>query len=243
MVDLDRFADQLAEIVAHGGAQAPRSICDACVVALPVSGASITIMASADRQEPLYATDAVAARLDDLQFGLGEGPCVDAFVDQRPVLVPDLAGTSDNRWPMFLHGARETSASAVFVFPLHVGTIAVGVLDLYHVHPGLLDADALAGALLCADALLWTLLGLRSGDEPDGNGWAKETDPHGWLRGAPLARTEVYQAIGMIIAQLDVDAETALARLRARAFATGRPIDQVARDVVERRLRFNEENK
>jgi hypothetical protein len=101
--------------------------------------------------------------------------------------------------------------------------------------------ETLAGALRTADAALWTLLGLRAGDTLGDDGREREVDPHGWLRGSPLARTEVYQATGMIIAQLRVNAETALARLRAHAFATDRPIDEVARDVVGRRLRFDEE--
>jgi hypothetical protein len=241
MDEIDSLTADLATIVAEGGPSAPRRICEACVDVLPVSGASITVMAAADRQEPIYATNETAGRLDELQFSLGEGPCVDAFTHRRPVIVADLAITTDHRWPAFASAARETSARAVYVFPLQVGAIAVGVLDLYHDLPGLPTPTTLSGALRTADAALWTLLGLRAGETPDGEGHEDHADPHGWLRGAPLARIEVYQATGMIIAQLDVTAETALARLRAHAYATGRPIDEVARDVIERRMRFDEE--
>jgi hypothetical protein len=68
-------------------------------------------------------------------------------------------------------------------------------------------------------------------------------DPHGWLTGAPLHRTEVYQATGMIIAQLNVSAAVALARLRAYAFVNGPSLAEVAREVVARRLRFDKETK
>ena len=44
----------------------------------------------------------------------------------------------------------------------------------------------------------------------------------------------------MIAAQLDDTVATALARLHAAAFASGRPIYEIARDVVERRVRFDE---
>jgi hypothetical protein len=241
MADIDGLAAALAAIVVEGGPSAPQRICEACVDALPVSGAAITVMAAADRQEPICATDAVAGRLDELQFSLGEGPCVDAFTHRRPVLVADISVADDHRWPTFAAAARETPARAVYVFPLQVGAIAVGVLDLYHDIPGLPEPATLSGALRTADAALWTLLGLRAGETLDGDVLENQADPHGWLRGAPLARIEVYQATGMIIAQLDVTAETALARLRARAYATGRPIDEVARDVIERRMRFDEE--
>jgi AmiR/NasT family two-component response regulator len=51
-------------------------------------------------------------------------------------------------------------------------------------------------------------------------------------------RTQVHQASGMISEQLGVSIGDALVRLRAYAYAEGHPIDEVARDVVERRLRL-----
>jgi hypothetical protein len=109
----------------------------------------------------------------------------------------------------------------------------------------MLGRDELAGALRAADAVLWALLGIRSGDPTEGPAPATQSrngaDPHGWLPGSPLDHTEVYQATGMIMAQLDVPAETALSRLRAHAFVHDRTIDDIARDVVARRLRFTDE--
>jgi AmiR/NasT family two-component response regulator len=57
----------------------------------------------------------------------------------------------------------------------------------------------------------------------------------------PLERPEVYQATGMVIAQLELSPDDALATLRAHAFVHDRPIDEVARDVVARTLRFAKE--
>jgi AmiR/NasT family two-component response regulator len=68
-------------------------------------------------------------------------------------------------------------------------------------------------------------------------------DPHGWLSGSPLNHTAVYQATGMIMVQLALSPEAALSRLRASAFVQDRPIDEVARDVVGRRLRFEKEER
>jgi hypothetical protein len=239
------LAQMLAEIVAEGGTAAPRRICEACIAALPVSRAAVTMMAGPDRQEPIFASDAIAAHLDEMQFRLGEGPCVEAITQRRPVLVPDLAELADSRWPVFAAAARRTPVRAAFVFPLQAGAIGVGVLDLYRDEPGMLDHDELAGALRAADAVLWALLGIRSGNPTERPAPARQAgngaDPHGWLTGSPLDHTEVYQATGMIMAQLDVPAETALSRLRAHAFVHDRTIDNIARDVVTRRLRFRHE--
>jgi hypothetical protein len=235
----------LAEIVAEGGTTAPQRICEACISMLPVSRAAVTMMAGPDRQEPIFASDDIAAHLDEMQFRLGEGPCVEAFTERRPVLVPDLAEHTDNRWPVFAAAARNTPVRAAFVLPLQVGAIGVGVLDLYRDEPGMLDRDALAGALRAADAVLWALLGIRADNPMELPAPATHphngADPHGWLTGSPLDHIEVYQATGMIMVQLNVRAETALSRLRAYAFVHDRTIDDIARDVVARCVRFGNE--
>jgi hypothetical protein len=241
MTDLDRLGALLWSIVTEGGAEGPRRVGAACVEFLPISGAAITLMTGAAAQEPVYASDAVVSQLDALQFGLGEGPCVEAFVERRPVLIADLAGVADGRWPMFAHAARGTPARGLFVFPLQLGAITVGVLDLYCLEPGALCADGLTGALRAADAALWSLLGLRMGETMYTTNGTEPVDLLGWLSGAPLRRTEVYQATGMVIGQSGVTAMTALAKLRGFAFAHGRPLDEVARDVVARRLRLDDE--
>lgn len=239
--NLDRLSAVLGSIVADGRADGPQRIGMACVEFLAVSGAAVTLMTGGDVQEPVYASDVVISELDALQFSLGEGPCVEAFAQRRPVLIPDLALISGGRWPVFAHAARRTPARGVFVFPLQLGAITVGVLELYHREFGGLNGDRLTGALRAADATLWSLLGRRAGETlaaPDGEGAEGARD---WLSGGPLHRTEVYQATGVIIGQSGVSVQTALARLRGFAFAHGLPLDEVARDVVARRLRLDEE--
>jgi GAF domain-containing protein len=117
----------------------------------------------ADQQEPLWASDEVARKLDDLQFSLGEGPCVEAFVDRRPVLVADLTEHAHSRWPVFATAALRTPVRALFVLPVQAGAVTVGVLDLYRDTPGMLAPDELTGALRAADAAMWPLLGMLDG--------------------------------------------------------------------------------
>ena len=95
---------------------------------------------------------------------------------------------------------------------------------------------------------LFEPVGLARSDGPNADGFAGnsgngEADPHGWLSGSPLNHTAVYQATGMIMVQLALSPEAALSRLRASAFVQDRPIDEVARDVVGRRLRFEKEER
>ena len=60
-----------------------------------------------------------------------------------------------------------------------------------------------------------------------------------WAELHTLSRAEVSQATGMLVAQLDVDPVEALVRLRAHAYATGRSATEVARDILDRRLRLD----
>ncbi len=244
MAEIGGLDHTLAKIVAKGGADAPRRIGEACVAAISADRAAITVMAAIDTQEPIWASDDVARDLDELQFSLGEGPCVEAYVERRPVLVATLDKLPAWRWPMFAAAARHGPVRAIFVLPLQVGTITVGVLNLYRDTPGMLSPDDLRLALRAADAAMWTLLGVRDGETLDGAAdGARLADAHGWLTGSPLRRTEVHQATGMISEQLRTSPELALSALRASAFAHDRTISDVARDVVVGRLRFDEERK
>ena len=90
--------------------------------------------------------------------------------------------------------------------------------------------DELADALAYADAIGMLLLETTADEGRHAAGW----------RDDPTAnQAEVHQATGMILVQLSVTAEAAFARLRAYAYAHDRRLGDVARDVVERRLRFD----
>ena len=183
------------------------------------------------------ATDEVSARIEDLQFTLGEGVCVDAVQAGTPVLVGDLDEPGDivvERWPAFMEGAARAGVRAVFAFPLRIGAITVGVLDLYRDRPGDLPAGQLATALMAADAAALALLYLGSGSH---GAFADDMDGHA------AYQMQVHQATGMLKVQLGVTIEEAFLMLRAHAFAAGRPVAEVARDVVERRLRFSTEDR
>ncbi|HEY2220724.1 GAF and ANTAR domain-containing protein [Actinomycetospora sp.] len=244
------FEQGLAAALAEGGARAAQLICELCVVALPVTGAAITAMTSPDHQSPVWATDAVATRIDELQFRLAEGPCVEAFTSRAPVLVPDITEGVHEKWPIFAAAAvRETTARGMYVLPLLGGVISIGVLDFYRDEPVAFEPVDLARARRAADAAFWAVLDVRPGatldstGAPDttGPGGGVDVDVEGWLADVPLERPEVYQATGMIIAQLEVSPDSALATLRAHAFVHDRPIDAVAREVVARTLWFTKE--
>lgn len=201
-----------------------------CCAATGVDGAGISIVTRDGTQEPLYATDDVATEIERLQLTLGEGPCVDSSSSGSAVLVPDLADRGDavaDRWPTFREGATRLGAQAIFAFPIRFGAIALGAVDLYRRSPGPLSESQLGSALASVDGV-----GLAVLEAPD------QYDDHG----APgIPSMVVHQAAGMVMAQVDSTIEEAMVRLRARAFAEGRTVNELAADVVNRRRNLGKE--
>jgi GAF domain/ANTAR domain len=217
-------------------------ICRACVDGLDVDGAAISLLTGSTSRETLWATDATAEMLEDLQFTLNEGACMEAAATGRPVLVADLRdSTKTARWPIFAAAlADQTPVGALFALPLQWGAVNLGVLDLYRAVPGSLSDPQRRDVLTAADTAAFMLLGQRTeprGDDVPG----RDGDPGGWMDHALGHRAEIHQATGMVLVQLGISATDALARLRGYAFVHRRLLLDVARDVVERRLVFSEE--
>jgi ANTAR domain len=202
-----------------------------CVDMLDVSGASIAVIGDGQHLGSFAATSVAIAAVDDLQFGLGEGPCISADRQLGAVLEPNLACVK-GWWPAYAAAALDQGIAAVFAFPLHVGAVRLGVLTLYRAEPGDLAAADLADAVALARVATHLLLELE-GDLPPGS-----LPDH--LADIVDHRASVHQATGMVAAQLDANVRVALSRLRAFAWSRERSLDDVADDVVARRLRFDD---
>jgi len=215
-------------------------ICRACVAGLDVDGAVISVLTATVSRETLWATDPTAQLLEELQFTLNEGACIQAATSGTPVLIADMHHSSDaQRWPIFAAAVMEqTDVRALFAFPLQWATVNVGVLDLYRKTPGGLSTAQCRDAISASETGASMLLGVRT----DPGHTDADGDPGGsWLDHSPSSRAEIHQATGFVLAQLGISADQALARMRGYAFVEQRLLIDVARDVVSRRLQFTEE--
>ena len=224
----DRLRRILAEL-AGGALTAPR-LCDVSADITGVSGAGIMLMSGEIPQGSLCTSNDVSALIEDLQYTLGEGPCVDAHRGDRVVLEPDLLAPVTRRWAAFTPPAIEAGVRAVFGFPLRMGVARLGAINLYRDRPGPLSDDQHADALVMAGVVAQWVLDVQAG-APDGALAGRLED------GADFHYV-VQNAAGMISVQLGVSVTEALIRLRAYAFADNRPLDDVARDIVARALRL-----
>jgi GAF domain-containing protein len=207
-----------------------RKLCVLAVRTMPVTGAGVSVYAQDGTYALLTAADAASERLEETQFVLGQGPCLDATATGRPVLVPDLAGAVPGRWPQYAAAMHEAGIRAIFAFPLQVGAARLGAFDLFRARPGPLSRAELVRAFQLTDEAVTILLALQT-DTPEAEEY-REDEP------ADVS-SELFQAQGMVMVQLDGTLAEGMARIRAYAFAHNRRLADVARDIVGGRLRFD----
>ena len=205
-------------------------LCGACRELVGVSGAGVMLMSGDVPRGSLCASDQVSHLIEDLQYTMGEGPCVDAYRQDRVVTEPDLADPATPRWLAFTPRAVRAGVRAVFGFPLRVGTVRLGALNLYRDAPGPLTDDQHADALVVADVTARWVLEMQSGAPAEMV--AKELEI-----GADFHFT-VHNAAGIVSVREGISVTEALIRLRAFAFSHDRLLAEVANDVIAHRLRL-----
>ena len=228
---------QLAEVRALVAGETPQTgdnpgvtgwmqrLCRTASRNLPATGVGVSLMSEAGNHVAYAASPSSCERLEELQFTMGEGPCMDAYASRKPVLTSDLAEVA-GRWPGYATAIQDHGVRAVFAFPLQIGAARLGALDVYRDRIGGLSASELSRALAFAEVAMGALLDAQDGYH---NSFQHEAADN---------RFELYQAQGMVMVQLGVDLAAAMARLRAYAYAQDCRLADVADAVVEGKLIF-----
>jgi hypothetical protein len=220
------------EDAAEGAEGLVQRLCRFAVEEMALSGCALVLMSGVESASVLAGAGRHARTVTGLQMELGEGPCLHAHAHGIPVLLPDLSAQSAGRWPAFAAAALAAGVHAEFSLPLTVGPGGIGTFDLCRDRTGMLSDEHLADALVAADIARDAVLYRQY--TPGGPGLPE------LVAAAGTDRIVIHQATGMIAAQLEESVANALARLRAAAFAAGRPMEDLARDVVARRVRFDD---
>lgn len=227
---IDRVTRILNELSAGSGSGSSARLCEVSRDVVGVTGVGIMLMSEELSQGSICASNGVSSLIEDLQYMLGEGPCIDAHNHDRVVLEPDLADPVTPRWFAFTPPALEAGVRALFAFPTRLGAVHLGSMNLYRDQPGPLSDDQHANGLVMADVAARWVLDVQAGAPPGALAQELET-------GADL-HFSVHNAAGMVSVQAGISVTEALVRLRAYAFGLGRPLREAAVDVVEGRLRF-----
>jgi len=148
-LERERFSQVVAARREHDRDPAS-SLCLACVDVLRVTGAGLVLMSGGQSLDFIGVSDRVSEAVEQMEYTLGEGPCVSAYRTKQPVFDADLADEGTVRWPEFRREALAEGIRAAFGFPLLVDRFCIGALNLYHDRPGALTEDQVADALVVA---------------------------------------------------------------------------------------------
>ena len=231
--DPERIA-RVATALATSNDGSEHSLCASSAGVAGVDGAGVVLILHGRALGTVCSSDSIVEAVEEVQYSLGEGPCLEAFATRAPVLIPDLAARDVVRFPGFIEGALAIGVRAAFGFPILVGSVCIGALNLYQRESGALSDEQFADALAVAHVAGRTVLEWQS---VAGDGSLARQLEH-----LPANRAVVHQAAGMISVQTFATIDDALALLRAYAFSSNRPINDVASDVVRGALRFGEED-
>jgi hypothetical protein len=133
-------------------------------------------------------------------------------------------------WPSLHSAIVESGLHSVYAFPLIVGRLGIGAVDLYLDAPEPFTPADVSHASALADGAAMLVLNQAMERRP-----VHEGDP---VRENPYSRREVHLATGMVIAQMKVSAEDALLLIRARAFADGLSVREIAARVISKEIHF-----
>ena len=204
------------------------SLCVAGVEVLSVAGAGLVLMSGGRSLDFIGVSDHLSEAVEQMEYTLGEGPCVSAYRTKVPVFDADLAGEGTVRWPEFRRGALAVGVRAAFGFPLLIEQVCIGALNLYHDRPGALSDDQVADALVVARFAGRAVMRWQADAVPGAVAWQLEQ--------APNLGVEVHQATGRISVQVGISLDDALVLLRAYAFSHDRLIGDVAAEIAAGRL-------
>jgi hypothetical protein len=202
----------------------------AAAAVLPVYGVGLSIHRGPDLRTPLAASTEVASLAESLQFTAGTGSCLLAAESRYPVFATEelLA----HRWPIFNDLlVAKTPMRSVLALCLPDPLKGVAGMDLFSTNPDGATAIDVFEARLVAG-----MVSERLGSAADWSPWPSIKQPV-WVR-TPAARRRsgLWMAVGMVMSALRVPFPDGLALLRAHAYATDRTVDDLAADLVARRI-------
>ncbi len=216
----------LAASLTHAATQihAPRSlhetlaaIVQAAKTAVPgFDHAGISIRHADGRIETLALTDQLVQDLDDEQYRLDQGPCVDAIRGGEVVVVE--RASHDHRWPDYMPAAVERGLRAQLAICLEVDGKSFGGLNLYSTTTSEVDPEAVHVAHLFATHAALAL------------GWVRHDEQ---LNQALVTRKMIGQAIGIIVERYRIDEDRAFHFLLRTSSHGNIKLREVARGVVE----------
>jgi hypothetical protein len=169
----------------------------------------------------LGASDDVARQIDRLEQEVGEGPCLDAILEERPQHDPDI--TDHATWPELAKRAlAETPVRSMLAFRLINEGAKSGALNLFGDAPNALGEESLAqGTIMSAFASVAIAM-------------AQERRRASNLEFALDTNREIGKAVGLLMAEHNIGSEQAFEILRHASQSMNRKVRELAHEIVSR---------
>jgi GAF domain-containing protein len=187
-----------------------------------VDGAGLLLVGEDGALRYIAASDEPGRMLETIQEQVGEGPCVDAFLSDAPVLAGDMG--ADSRWPSAGPLAAGHGVHAVLGVPVDLRQGPVGTLNVYAAQPHRWDKADVAAVQAYTRVIASLLLAAVRAHL---RGQAATQ-----LQRALDHRSLIEQAKGVIMQRRGIDQQAAFDLLRTKARSTRRRLDDVARETV-----------
>jgi hypothetical protein len=178
--------------------------------------ASISITTRDGEIQTLAPTGPRAARADQLQYELRQGPCLDAAIEDPVVPVNDLA--TDRRWPQYGPKVAALGFGSQVAFQFRADPHVRGALNLYAAAPHQIDQDSIH------------LGGMFAGQIAVAMGWAKQEQT---LTEALTTRNLIGQAVGIVMERYQLDSDRAFAFLVRLSQSANTKLRTVAAGLVD----------
>lgn len=197
-------------------------VAEYAVRAIPgAQGAGLTLL-EPDRPQTVVATADFVREVDDIQYGLWEGPCVSAVSDSRTFTSGNLGG--EPQWPRFGPRVGRLGVHSALSLPLLLPERVMGALNVYAHDKGVFDANAIRLGEAFAPHAAVSVFNAQL--------LAQAERVVGQLQEALTSRAEIDQALGVIMSRTGVTATAAFDQLRSSSQSRSMKLVDVARELL-----------
>ena len=199
-----------------------------CAVrAIPgADGAGLTLLEE-DRADTIVATATFVSDIDDIQYGIGQGPCITAAREGQTVMSGSLG--SDPRWRKFGGTVARLGVHSVLSLPLITPDRVVGAMNVYAHDKNVFDArSAELGEIFAVPAAVAVL---------NAQVLAQAQRLAARLETALETRGVIDRAVGIVMSRSGGTEDQALARLRSVSQHEHHKLVEVARQIIDEAVR------
>lgn len=178
----------------------------------------VLLIAGGGKFESLAGTSDLPHELDEIQMQFGEGPCVEAALDELILRTDDFR--DERRWPRYAAAAVDKGVFSGLSIKLYTADRTAGALNMFGFEPNAFDSDdETIGTILAAHAAA-AILASREGEQ---------------LKSAMSTRDRIGQAKGIIMERYGVDDVRAFEMLKQLSQDSNVKLADVAQRVIETR--------